>query len=180
MGITTLSNPAPSKRQILEFMGALLLIVQTAERMLNLVICYILQKPGSTAESLLIDSQKSSRRTTGYFLKELHKRADIHPGFDQTLTRYLKNRNIFAHTLSDLPGWDLDTEEGRGVAARFLMELANTALQVTSVFGALTRLWAKQIKLKTDFDHDPLLEEIVQKFGPLLKIIFTAKEKRHS
>jgi hypothetical protein len=144
----------PSEKQIVHFIGASLLLAQAIERELGLVTTHVLQKPNITREKLLEQLQKESKRTLGYFLKELHKRADVHPGFDLVLSRFLESRNTLVHSLTEIPGWDLQTENGRAVAGRFLMDFAQTGMQVISVFGALTKRWMKDAKINVLFEHE--------------------------
>jgi hypothetical protein len=175
--VSSAEQKVPSEKQILQFMGFCLILVQAVERMLGLVTTFVLQKPNMTSQKLLEQAQKESKRTLGYFLKELHKRADIHPNFDDTLSRFLESRNKFAHSLSDIPGWDLQTEDGRATAARFLMELAQTGGRVMSVFVALTKRWTKEAKIHVPSQHE-IIDEIAKVFGPLVDEIFMAKETK--
>jgi hypothetical protein len=156
-------------------MASCLLQLQTIERMIGLTITFVLQKSNMTPKTLLEQAEKESKRTLGYFLKELQKRADVHPGFGSTLRRFLKQRNTFVHDLTDIPGSDLETEKGREIAARFLMELAQISNQVLFTFSALTRRWLKETKLNVKYDH-PMLREIDEAFGGLVDDIFIAKK----
>ena len=56
------------------------------------------------------------------------------------------------------------------------MDLAQNATQVLFVFGTLTRLWAKKVKIEVDFDHE-MLQDMERKYGPLIHTIFRPKTK---
>ena len=60
------------------------------------------------------------KKTIGYFLTELRKRADLHDQFDQKLRDFLDHRNTFIHNLHDVPGWNLETQGGKDVARQFI------------------------------------------------------------
>jgi hypothetical protein len=164
----------PSQDEVLKVVGSSLLLLQTVEHILALVMSFVFQKPNLTPQKLFEESQKNSKRTAGYLLTELHKRVDVHPGFDKTLILYLESRNTFVHRLGDIPGWDLGSPTGRRVAMTFLMDLVRRSTRVLFVFGALARLWAKEAKIKVDFDHE-FLQELEAKYGPLVDVIFSEK-----
>ena len=56
--------------------GAALLSVQVTERALRLITTFVFQKSGlTTAEQLIAQTNAEQRKTLGYFLAELRKRA---------------------------------------------------------------------------------------------------------
>jgi hypothetical protein len=98
--------------------------IQVTERVLRLVTTFVLQKSNSvTAETLLDQVESDRRKTLGYFLSELRKRADLDQHFDSTLAEFLSHRNTLVHHLSDLPGWDTETLGGIYVGRKFINEL---------------------------------------------------------
>jgi hypothetical protein len=63
-------------------------------------------------EQIIAQSNTEQKKTLGYFLAELRKRVDLDVHFDRTLAEFLRRRNLLAHHLSDLPGWNTDTAHG--------------------------------------------------------------------
>jgi hypothetical protein len=59
-----------------------------------------------TAEQIIAQSNAEQKKTLGYFLAELRKRVDLDVHFDRTLAEFLRRRNLLAHHLSDLLGWN--------------------------------------------------------------------------
>jgi hypothetical protein len=172
--MSTKQEKGAPQDDILIVVGTILLLLQTVERVLALVMSFVFQKPNMTPQKLFEEDRKNSKRTAGQLLTELRKRVDVHPSFDKTLMLYLEGRNTFVHNLGDIPGWNLSSAEGRRVAMRFLMHLERRSTRVLFVFGALARLWAKEAEIKVDFDHE-FLRELEAKYGPLVDVIFSEK-----
>jgi hypothetical protein len=97
-----------------------------------------------TAEQLVAQSESERKRTLGYFLAELRKRAELDQHFDAALAEFLRRRNILAHRLSDIPGWDAGTHQGIYVGRRFINELLEMNHEVLKVFAGLVRAWQIQ------------------------------------
>jgi len=90
-----------NQKEVLAAMGVALIMLQAAEKLIRLCLTFVIQKSDSLTLDLLIDQEEAERKKTlGYFLTELHKRADIHEEFDALLSDFLKNRNDFVHDLS--------------------------------------------------------------------------------
>jgi hypothetical protein len=87
--------------------GTTLLNVQITERALRFITTFVLQKSSPiTAEQIIAQSNAEQKKTLGYLLPELRKRVDLDVHFDR---KFLRRRNLLAHHLSDLPGWNTDT-----------------------------------------------------------------------
>jgi hypothetical protein len=164
----------PLRMDLLARIGVALLTVQTAERALRLITTFVLQKSGSIApEELLAQSETERRKTLGYFLAELRKRAAIDPHFDATLAEFLRRRNTLVHNLSDFPGWDIHTHRGIH-AGGFVNELIGMTEEVLKVFAGLVRAWQIQIGEATmpDIrDHD-FFREVDAKYVPMIDDLF--------
>jgi hypothetical protein len=52
-------------------------------------------------------------------------------------------RNTFVHNVDEVPGWDLDTKQGRKITNVFVRELCMLAAFVTGVFVTLPAVRAK-------------------------------------
>ena len=117
-----------------------LLNVQITERALRFIATFVLQKSSPiTAEQIIAQSNAEQKKTLGYFLAELRKRVDLDVHFDRTLAEFLRRRNLLAHHLSDLPGWNTDTAHGIYIGRRFINELDQINNEVLKVFTGLVR-----------------------------------------
>lgn len=164
-----------NEHEIRELIGTCLLLVQTVERVIAFTLTFVLQRPNMTVRQLLEQAEKERTRTIGFFLRELRRRADIRPDFDQVLVEFLEKRNTFVHDLSEVPGWDLTSPEGCSVAKQFLLRFFNISADVLVVIGAFARQWAKQANIRVELDDHPILRAIDETYGPLVDQIFSEK-----
>src|SRR5206468_917726 len=137
--------PMPTQREkelmtLWSLMGVCLLLVQQAERVLAGAVESVLDNPDLR---LMEQSEFQRKQTLGDFLKRLKRRVKIEPTLKEKLHQFLNMRNAFVHNHSEIPGWDLKTEEGRDVAWKFLVELAGTSLAITGLFTTLFSASAK-------------------------------------
>lgn len=138
-----MSKKGSLDRETLTLMGLIgmcLLCIQQAERVLSAAVETILDRPDL---NLAEQSEVKQKQTLGDFLKRLKGRVKLEYGLKERLFKFLAMRNTFVHSLSEVPGWDLETEEGRKVARMFIGELAFTALAITSLFTTLFSVSAK-------------------------------------
>src|SRR5713226_5506895 len=126
-----MSGDRSPELRTLALMGACLLHVQLAERVLAGAVKSVLGDRTLTAAKLMEQTEHEWRHTLGDMLKELRRRARIERKFRDKLYRFLEMRNIFVHDVSEVPGWNLSTEQGRKVATDFLFELFALSLSVT-------------------------------------------------
>jgi len=122
-------------------MGLCLLHIQAAEHVIKLTLQHVIRNDSITLEMLEAVEEAERKKTLGYFLAKLRKRADLVPEFDEMLQKFLGRRNTFAHNLSEIPGWSLETEEGRQVAIKWLDETYQLTEQISKVFWGLVRVW---------------------------------------
>lgn len=94
---------------------------------------YLKSKPG-----------KSAKKTLGYFLSELHNRADLDEHFDVLLEAFLEERNILVHSVDDIPGWNLSTVEGRKIARAFVDSFIRKTVEIQKIFLGLMRAWQEE------------------------------------
>jgi hypothetical protein len=125
-------------------MGVCLLHVQMAERVLGGAVELVLRDPTLTLSKLMEQTERDRKRTLGEFLKELRSRARLEPKFKDKLWRFLQMRNTFVHNLSEVPGLNAHTEQGRKVAREFLVELLFLAISLTFVFLTLFSVSARE------------------------------------
>jgi hypothetical protein len=133
------------QQTILTSMGATLILLQATEKIIDLCMTFVFQKASLlTLEGLERQQKEERKKTIGYFLAELRKRADLDDKFDQMLRDFLDHRNTFIHRLDDVQGWDIDTPDGRQVAAQFISKLASLNGRVLFTFCGFLRAWQKQ------------------------------------
>jgi hypothetical protein len=168
--------PVPHQ-DVLVRIGVALLQIQTAEKVIKLCMTFVLQKTSPLTLEALEAQQESERRSTlGYFLNELKKRADVHPDFAEVLASFLAMRNTFVHNLTDVPGWDMNTDEGSARAREFLNELLRVADHVLKVFIGLVRAWQREVGFDDALDHG-YLKEIDASYTWLAAQIFSPQGK---
>src|SRR5258708_40073582 len=116
-----LSEKQSSVDEIYKLIGVLLVATQGVEQLINhclgFVICFL---QATTIDKIYALNEPEKKKTLGALLQELRERVSVEASFDSLLKSFLANRNTFAHTMSFLPGWTLETEEGRRLAIKFL------------------------------------------------------------
>ena len=101
--------------------GSALVLIQSTEHLIRTVMTLVLQKHSPlTLEKLQRQQRQERKRTLGYFVKELQKRVGLDQELEDVLESFLDERNVLVHGLTDVPGWSLESTEGREVAFQFL------------------------------------------------------------
>jgi hypothetical protein len=173
--------PSPEMR-LFAGIGACLAVVQTAERALQSAIETVLDNPNAR---LLEQSEPLRKQTLGDFLKKLKRRVNLPTQVKDKLYAFLKMRNQLVHDFSEIPGWNLRTEEGREAAELFLFELASAAISITGLCTAVFQVWARD-ECDKEFFGEKFLEvqseetrQIVKlfekQFGKLARDILAAR-----
>lgn len=87
-----------SRRELETFarIGIALHHVQVVEGLLRFVMTFVIQK-GDSVDILKVE-EADRKKTLGYFMAELRKRAGLHPGLDRELVEFLEKRNTLAHS----------------------------------------------------------------------------------
>jgi hypothetical protein len=128
---------------ILALVGVTLLATQTTEQMMSLCLTHILQLDGTlTLETL--ERVQAKKRTIGQVLQKMRARIDIEERFDDILSEFLESRNLLAHRLRDVPGWDLNDPKGIATAYRFLRRMEVLNSKISGTFGGLARAWSRE------------------------------------
>lgn len=169
-----------AKNELLQAMGLAVLALQTTERAFRLCATIVLQRQELTLESLSAQEREEEKKTLGFFLQEIRKRADIHQTFDQLLSDFLKNRNAFIHDLDRVEAWDLSNESGIESSIAFIHKLLQQSDQVTQVLVGLICSWSEQTGLDISIPDHPWFSEAAGKFKELAPIIFRSKSKETS
>jgi hypothetical protein len=172
-----MSREGSIDRKTLELIGMCLLSVQQAEHAISSAVESILDRPDLM---LTEQSEFERKQALGDFLKRLKRRVKVEYGLKERLFRFLEMRNTFVHNLSEVPGWDLNTEEGRKVARMFLAELAVTAIAITLLFTTLFSVSAKDEYGKDLFTQEEKREhemiELMEKhFGATARKILAGR-----
>jgi hypothetical protein len=165
------------RQTVLAGLGGTLIIVQMAEKMVKFCMTYVIQRGEPlTLENLERQTSEEARKTLGYFLSELRKRAILEEGFDERLKEFLELRNQFAHRLDTVVGLDFGTFDGLAVAEAYIGRVAGVAVYVQNVFIGLARSWQEQIGMHDDFGENEFFQEIDQRYKPVVSQLFMPKE----
>jgi hypothetical protein len=135
-------------KRILTFIGLLVLVMQTTETMVDLVLTFVFQgREKLTLEVLERLEREKRARTLGRLVRQMRDRVDIHPALEGLLESFVEHRNQLTHRLGDVPGWDLETPEGRDVACKFLSNLQDENQKIMEIFLGFLIAWQSQHKL---------------------------------
>lgn len=149
-------------------MGQTLIWVQDVERTLRFVLTFVIQKgDGLTLERLEAQTEAERKKTIGYFLDQMRRRVAIHPKVNDYLSTFLTLRNRFAHDVSSVPGWDMETEDGLKAANDFLTDLGGHSLWVYFWLAGIVRGWSLEVGMKTGFDDHETMHFLDRTFRPL-------------
>jgi hypothetical protein len=164
------------RQEVLAAVGVTLLSVQSAEKVVQGSMRWALPRQGiTTLEDLERQTAEEAKKTLGYFLDQLRRRAFVEEQFDADLKEFLQKRNTFAHDLVSVEGINFNTIDGLGVANTFLFRLTSLPIHVTRVFMGLIRLWQQQIGMKDDFADNEFFRHIDEEYRPLAEKTFFRK-----
>ncbi|HEY4941861.1 MAG TPA: hypothetical protein VII56_10565 [Rhizomicrobium sp.] len=166
------------EKGLLTNVGVTLLIVQSTEKLLRFVLQHCL--PGSEAvslEDLERSDEKMRKKTLGQFLGILRERVDLDDQFDAILSTFLDCRNILAHRIEEIPGWNLYTSDGQKAGNNFLNRTTEAAMFITKIFAGLMSAWSKQVGLEgaVTKEEKKWLAEIDARYTPAVDTIFFKK-----
>lgn len=165
------------QKDTLATIAVALLLAQTAERVIKLCMTFVLQKASPLTFELLEHQERAERRKTlGYFLSELRKRADLSPGFDVLLEDFLEKRNILVHEFGGRDEYSLNSQEGLAGANAFLQDMIRKTEEVLKVFIGLVRAWQEQTGIGPGATNgEPFFDEIEAVYKPLVNEVFYRK-----
>ena len=159
--------------------GPMLIRLQATERVINLALTFVFPRNVRlTLEDLEKQQREERKKTIGFFFSELRKRVELDESFDRLLQDFLDYRNTFIHKLQDVPGWDLETEQGTRIAEEFVSRLASLNETVLFSFCGFLRAWQKQVKLDVPIPEgaDEIFVQIDRYYTPLIdKVVFKKK-----
>ena len=168
-----------SQQEALAAIGGALVIVQMAEKIIRLCMEYVVQEGDEVLsyEKLKSLQADEAKKTLGYFLAQLRKRADLDSGFDDQLREFLSKRNQLAHDLSSVPGLGFHKPEELKTSIEWAGLLSGLALYVHNVFMGLARAWQQQIGMRDEFAENEFFQEIDSTFTPMANAIFAKKTR---
>ncbi len=132
--------PQKLKRCVL-LIGANLIEIQRLEMGMKYLLRFLsLHEEESDSKDLVSD--RFHNKTLGGLLSEFKKKADANEGFEALLDQLLHERNILAHHLLEIPGFNLTTIEGVEIGITFLKHQRKTITHVNRImmrvmFGCL-------------------------------------------
>jgi hypothetical protein len=119
--------------------------MQITERVVDLVLIFVFQgKQKMTLQALEHLEQQRRARTLGRLFGQMRGRFDLHPALLALLDNFIEHRNQLIHRIRDIPGWDLETTDGRKAAIGFLSQLQAEDLKVMQVFLGFVVAWENQ------------------------------------
>ena len=174
-------SASKEETEIYAMIGATLIHLQYTEQSIRRCMTFVFQEgSGITLEELETQLSKERKKTIGYFLGELRKRAELHPSFDKVLDDFLECRNKFVHNIESVPGWDLDSAEGKKSARMFISRVFNLSNKMLLTFSGFLRAWQKQVGL--DVPMPPGSEEffkaVDQDCTPMINHLVFKKERQ--
>lgn len=123
------------QRKYLMLIGANLIDIQRLEGGLKQILRMMSsQNKSSSLHKDTIGLHKFHKITMGGLLKQFKESADVNEGFEELVEQLLQERNILAHHLLEIPGFNLTTLEGLEHGIRFLQEQRKTIEDANSVF----------------------------------------------
>ena len=130
------------KREIYVLIGQVVLVSQLAEQVLKACMTFVIQDDDPlTLEKLKSQDQHEKRKTLGYFISKLRRRAAVDDDLDELLSEYLEKRNLLIHNVEAIPEWNLKSQAGRKVAKQFVGRLGYLASETMMIFSGFLRAW---------------------------------------
>jgi hypothetical protein len=163
------TDPFPDK-DILVMMGVCLFCIQRTERVLSTSIEHIL---GQQAGAFAKQSYPEQKQTLGELVNRLKRQVKLEPKVKERLYEFLKMRNMLVHNVSEVPGWNLSTNEGQQAAMDFLAELAFSALAIMTLFITVSNAW-----LREQTGEDIFKKEQHRKVGAILEKTFGLRAQK--
>jgi hypothetical protein len=167
------------KQEIYMLIGQVILISQIAEQALKACMTFVIQDDDPlTLEKLKSQDQQEKRKTLGYFISKLRRKAEVDVDLDGLLSEYLEKRNLLVHNVEAIPEWNLKSQAGRRVAKQFIERLGYLASETMMIFPGFLRAW--QVESLPDvsmpLESERLLQELDINYAPLIRVLLSKKE----
>ena len=162
---------------ILAKTGYALLDVQATEKAIKLCAKVALPRLELLLTGLgeRLNNDEYDRKTIGQMLKQLRARVTFQQDFEDILGRFLMSRNLLAHHLENVPGWNLKTKKGVIAANTFLNELLDDSKLVRSVFVGIVKSWCIQSGMALDDEEFSKVEIPESLQTPILQDAYLQK-----
>jgi hypothetical protein len=159
-------------------MGATLSYLQTVERIFRFVTTYVIQDgDGLSFEGLQALCKRDKKKALGYFMRQLREQSALPPAFDALLSSFLSMRNDFVHSHDRIPGWDVNTEDGRLVAHQFMSTLLQQSHKINEILIALVMRWQQDVGIQTSkFQEDQFFTNAYLQYEDLIDTFFNVKD----
>lgn len=155
----------PLKTQFFGRIGKTLLEVQLAEEQLQVCLSYFLRMgEAATVEEIEAMAAEDRKKSLGKLITKIRERIHVDKSFDAKLTKFVEDRNAFAHRFLRVKGVSLHTDEGMKKGIEFMDDLSKQANEVRNVILGL-------MHAINDEDGSEVLEED-KAYTELAKVIF--------
>jgi hypothetical protein len=171
------ANISEKDKHIYMVMGITLHQLHAFENLFKFVMTFIIQRDSP----LNIDKyerleKEYSKKTLGYFLKELRLRAVVSDEYADLLEELLEKRNIFIHCPGTIQGWDLFSNEGQKIAEAFMARLASIAGTLNLLHSGFIYDWSKETGIPCGNIPDPAMEELIKtNYSGKINLLLRAK-----
>lgn len=144
-------TPERSREHTLATIGTLIVVGQVVERAMDVLLTFVVQDGHPlTLERLMHLEAAHRKKTLGFFIHRMKERASFDPDFDETLERYLENRNRLIHRFAEVPGHSLATVDDLAKVDEFLSQLLSDFQRVLVFCMALLHAWTQQTGIAKD------------------------------
>ena len=167
-----------AERNLLAHLGIALIYVQLAERLIKQTLLFVIQE-GVELDYDTMQKQSAflDRKTLGRLVGILKERADLEENFEALLTRFLDARNILAHDLDRIEGFDHSSPDGISVGHAFLSRLVDDTLRVIKIFSSLNIDWSEETGIA--IEHNEKMKQFVgEDYEGIAEYLFFAKPKK--
>lgn len=161
-------------KEVLALIGLALLSAQATEQLLkSIMIMLVPEKPLTSIEQLTESFDAEAKRTFGQMIFKLRERTNLEPGFDDRLRKLLSTRNIIAHDIKKLPGYDMATSEGRRAGSDALVEFIEENEFFSMRLLGIMRGWANHVGMSPpEGTPDEVLRELDEQHVPAVSALF--------
>lgn len=128
----------PLKTEFYARIGKTLLDIQLAERQLKYCLSYFLRPPEvKTVEEIEAMAAADRKKSLTRLIAKMRERIVIDKGFDDKLTKFIEDRNTFAHDFLSADGVSLHNDEGLKKGIELTKSLTAQANEIRKVIKGL-------------------------------------------
>lgn len=169
-------NRPPTEEETLAQIGITLLLTQDAEDAMSYGLRVIFKDGVITAD----DFFRLDKRTLGTLIHDLRKGLQIDPSFDELLSVFLDQRNLFVHNLRHQEWFTLENEDGLLKTWQFLCAYYDNIEQICMTFQAYALKFGETVGVNDSIWHEKMrktgfLNEIQTIYYPKLPHLISSK-----